>query len=215
MGEEEPRIGTKQRTRQDDQKEHLLVQLPNLDIMVSKQEQNKIMKGKTLKRGWEWKTHKIAGVPRGGGIGGRGLATLHAGLDGSRPIEKSRRDQQVAVQRRHNGNEGRYIQPVGEVEVKRLDRREKDEEVDEGETQTRRGPWGGEGRGGERQRERTRGRKSDGEALNSFPRVVPNSPSTSNHRLVQCTTFAHRHTERNLDSMTFFLFFFATRGWVR
>lgn len=31
-------------------------------------------------------TYKIAGVSSGGGIG-RGLATLHAGLDGSRPIE--------------------------------------------------------------------------------------------------------------------------------
>lgn len=31
-------------------------------------------------------TYKIAGVSSGGGIG-RGLATVHAGLDGSRPIE--------------------------------------------------------------------------------------------------------------------------------
>lgn len=34
------------------------------------------------------KTHKIAGITRRGGIGRRGLASLHAGLDGSRPIEK-------------------------------------------------------------------------------------------------------------------------------
>lgn len=32
-------------------------------------------------------THEIAGVPSGGGIR-RGLATLHAGLDGSRPVEQ-------------------------------------------------------------------------------------------------------------------------------
>ena len=33
-------------------------------------------------------THKIAGVARRGGAGG-GLATVHHGLDGSRPIERA------------------------------------------------------------------------------------------------------------------------------
>lgn len=33
-------------------------------------------------------TNKITGVPSGGGIG-RGLATVHAGLDGSRPVEQA------------------------------------------------------------------------------------------------------------------------------
>lgn len=33
-------------------------------------------------------TYKITGVARGGGVG-RGLATLHRGLDGSRPIEQA------------------------------------------------------------------------------------------------------------------------------
>lgn len=39
-------------------------------------------------------THKITGVPSGGGIG-RGLATVHAGLDGSRPVEQDLADSQV------------------------------------------------------------------------------------------------------------------------
>jgi hypothetical protein len=38
-------------------------------------------------------THKITGVPSGGGIG-RGLATVHAGLDGSRPVEQDLADSQ-------------------------------------------------------------------------------------------------------------------------
>lgn len=36
----------------------------------------------------EGDTYKIAGVARGGGAG-RGLATVHRGLDGSRPIEQA------------------------------------------------------------------------------------------------------------------------------
>lgn len=35
------------------------------------------------------RTYKIAGVSRRGGIGGWGLASLHAGLDWSRPIGKA------------------------------------------------------------------------------------------------------------------------------
>lgn len=38
--------------------------------------------------GQDVNTHKIAGVARGGGAG-RGLATVHHGLDGSRPIERA------------------------------------------------------------------------------------------------------------------------------
>jgi hypothetical protein len=33
-------------------------------------------------------TYEVAGVSSGGGIG-RGLATVHAGLDGSRPVEQA------------------------------------------------------------------------------------------------------------------------------